>query len=202
MKLVLIVWSSIFLVLSAQASPVVDIRLFEKGAQWTWGYSEFDEALQVWKDPYLYETYEVTKRKGDQVTIEMSSHKEFGKKAEAHHKFIANIKLCLRLGQRKGDLKSWKIKFFTKSYGPQWELVSKSHKGLAFTEKFNCYSGEEEVNTLTVNVDEEEHILFQFKEGLPKSWYLPETHDLTGIMLLRLPRSYKVELVDYKNPTI
>lgn len=118
----------------------VTLEQFQPQASWTWAYSEFDVATSTWKAPYLYERYTVIDVQGSKVTIEMSSSSTYPVETSAHHKFTADVNKCLSAYADYKTKKSWTVVFYTKSFGPKWELVSSAHKPLVFTEKFNCIS--------------------------------------------------------------
>lgn len=116
----------------------VTLEQFPLHATWVWAYSAFDVQKQVWKAPYLYEQYTVVAVEGSIVTMEMASGSEFPVIHQAHHKFVADVSKCLVAYGDYKTKKPWTVVFYTKSFGPQWELVSSAHKPLVFTEKFNC----------------------------------------------------------------
>lgn len=178
-----------------------DKRMFTTNSYWTWSYSEYDFEKEEWKPAYLYETYTVVQRSEDNVTIEMASHQQLDKKGEAHHKFIANLQSCLEQGKEFKSFRRWKIEFYTKSLSPDWELLSKNHKGLAFTEKFNCVSDDKKYNIEDVLFAGQSFEVFQFQGPYPRSWYLSQGH-LKGVAYQRFPKEYKMELVSYKIPAL
>lgn len=118
--------------------PVIDRALFQPGQKWIWIYSSLDKKSGLWQS-YFRETYTVTAREGERVTIEMSSH-SLPKDVDtpAHHKFVIDLRNC-PLATSDAKYRSWGVEFYTKSYGPDWQLVSRYHPNLVFTEKFNCY---------------------------------------------------------------
>ena len=118
----------------------VTLEQFQPQGSWSWAFSEFDPKLQAWNAPYLFEKYTVTKVEGTLVTIEMSSSSSYPVETPPHHKFIADVQKCLTANSDYKTKKPWSVKFYTKSFGPEWELVSSAHKPLVFTEKFNCIS--------------------------------------------------------------
>ncbi len=180
------------------ATGVIDSNSFEEGDFWKWSYSEFEEGEGRWKAPYLFEMYKVVEKSGSKVTIEMFSSEQIEMESGAHHKFEVDIADCLSLGAEVRTFKRLKIKFYTKSFSSKWELVSRRFKALAFTEKFNCFSGDKALRAY-----EEKDVLgrkmnlFRFNEKkLPMSWY-SLTEGLEGVALLRYPRNYKMEMVEY-----
>lgn len=189
--------AAISFTMESMASVTINERVFKKGSFWTWSYSELDEE-GLWEEPYLYETYLVVDRAGDLVTIEMFSSSNLRTKTSAHHKFKANIKKCLKKGANARTLKRWGISFYTKSLGPKWELLSHNFKNLAFTEKFNCFSGDEGLIDKEFLFYENTVSAFQWvSKELPKSWYLTDGHESAGVAFIRFPGQFKMELVKY-----
>lgn len=125
---------------SAVELPAVQAETFPVGATWIWAYSEFSKDTQTWNPPYLYEKYTVTQVKGDRIEIEMSSGSQKDVVNPAHHKFDFKIEDCLKTKTvaDKVKPKNFTIQFYTKSFSPNWELVSSAHKNLPLIEKFNC----------------------------------------------------------------
>ena len=179
----------------ASELPVVDKKVFQKGQQWVWAYSEFDKDSNQWLKPYLYEKYTVTEVNGDIVEIEMSSDAELSGSSSAHHKLKANLSECLKAGTNVQKMKAWKIAFYTKSFGPQWELVSLSHQGIPFTEKFNCLSVDKEVVTEFVEWDSELWEIFNANSSGKGSWYFYGHPDLVGVTHSKDFNGYRMELV-------
>ena len=177
----------------AKSLETVEQDLFKKGDFFVWAFSEYDKSISQWKEPYLYEKYTVTDVEGDVVTVEMSSDSQPNSSSASHHKFKANIKECLSLGASKNSMKKWKVSFYTKSFGPQWELVSKKHKGLVFTEKFNCLSDNVEVESGAVSWDGDWNISSE-KLKKVKSWYFTDHPVLKGVTYRKVFGAYKLEL--------
>ncbi len=123
---------------SAKTMVPVTLEQFSVNQSWSWAFSEFDTQTGQWKSPYLFEKYTVVQVEGAKVTIEMSSSSEYPVNGAPHHKFIADVSKCLSAFADYKTKKPWTVAFYTKSFGPQWELVSAHHKPLVFTEKFNC----------------------------------------------------------------
>lgn len=175
---------------------VVDRAVFHEGASWTWSYSEFNEESQQWERPYLYETYKVSERLENEVTIEMSSSESLEVTREPHHKFIVNLDKCFGVGESVRKLLGLKVAFYTKNSNGEWELLSKSHKGLAFTEKFNCLSGGLETESDKVTIEGLTYPVFQWVgAGNIKSWYSNLDLEHGGVALKRRSRNYKMTLV-------
>lgn len=132
--------SVLFISVSSFSKTMVPVTLeqFQPQASWSWAFSEFDTKTQKWNAPYLYEKYTVITVQGSKVTIEMSSSSSYPVESPAHHKFIADVSQCLTAYADYKTKKPWTVTFYTKSFGPHWELVSSSHKPLVFIEKFNC----------------------------------------------------------------
>lgn len=116
----------------------VDRSMFEVGRNWRWLYSEWKPAENRWV-PYYIEKYEVVATDGSLVTIEMSSSPAASSPGPAHHKFVLDFSKCERASRDPG-FANFTVVFYSRSLGPDWELVSKSHGNLVFTEKFNCRS--------------------------------------------------------------
>lgn len=172
------------------APPTFLPNLLQKGAAWTWAYSERAGETEPWASPYLYETYHVVDRVGDWVTVEMSSSDSLDKQKPPHHKFIVNVSECLAAGKKLIFFKRFRIQFYSKSFDGQWRLLSKKHKALAFTEKFNCFSGRFPYNVKGAQGNQEP--LFQWQNFASNSWYSFTTGDLQGVMLERHSHNIKV----------
>lgn len=181
---------------SAQSS-LVSMDQFYPGAYWVWSYAERDEESQKWQDPYLYERYQVIAVDGDQVTIEMSSGSEVDHENEPHHKFVADVSRCLELGASKMKFQRFRIEFYTKSFGNGWSLLSKKHKGLAFTEKFNCFSDKVKQKTDQISFFSELVDVFQWRTLAPRSWYARSMDaTLQGVMMKRGTKNIAIKLID------
>lgn len=192
---------SLFVSSITLAVPVetVNIDSFQKGSYWVWAFSESD-GDGGWQEPYLYETYKVINRSKEWVTIGMSSAPSLDADFAPHHKFKANLIKCLDYGQNSRTLKRWKVQFFSKSLsGNKWQLVSRSHKGLVFTEKFNCLTNISSENLSTQKVEwEGERIVFGLRNKKRTSWYLANHPDLMGVTHHKVMGKYKLQLVDFQ----
>lgn len=175
--------------------PTIEGSPFQKGDEWVWAYSEWDSKNLKWSEPYLYEKYRVTEVQGHKVEIEMSSDSQLNHQSPAHHKFVADTEACLRKGKSSKDLKSWRIAFYTKSFGSQWKLVSKQHKGLAFTEKFNCLKGAEEILSGEVTYENRNWTIFNPNPNQEGSWYFYDHPHLRGVTAMKDFGGYKMVLI-------
>jgi len=175
----------------------VNLDTFEHGSYWIWSYSEKTKDSDLFQQPYLYEKYEVVKVQGDKITIEMSSSSDLVFDEPAHHKFRADLSKCLELGESSSDrsMRSWKIAFYTKSLGPDWSLVSKSFKSLAFTEKFNCFSSLKTNTSIPFSNGDEYFTAYQTPQKNIKTWFAKHESKIAGVGVLRLPKSFKMELI-------
>lgn len=182
----------------ASELPTISKDSFQVGQQWVWAYSELDKASGQWLEPYLYEKYTVIKVDGAKVEVEMSSDSTLDGVSEAHHKFKADIDQCLKAGQSEQKMKSWRIAFYTKSFGPQWQLVSSQHQGTPFTEKFNCLSIDKELETEFVTWESELWEIFNPNANGKGSWYFYGHPDLMGVTNKKSFGDYKMELVSIK----
>lgn len=189
-------------ILQAQPEPMptVDPSLFHKGSYWIWSYAEYDANNQQWKAPYFYEKYTVTEVADSAIEIEMASDSKSSVETQAHHKFVFDINSCLAKGTSLQKLNSWSIVFYTKTFGSQWQLVSKKHQGLAFLEKFNCLSkGSPKMQKLP-DLDNTLWEVFNYNTS-GGSWFLYNHPDLTGVTMQKVFNNkvkYKAELFDYQ----
>jgi hypothetical protein len=160
-------------------TAIVSPEVFSIGKQWSWTYSSFDKKNAQWT-PYFLETYTVVAREGSLVTVEMSSHptSESGP-TPAHHKFIADVNDCLRAANDP-QRRNWTVQFYTKSFGLDWELVSRSHPNLVFTEKFNC-TGPNGVDVATDTFDTQAIFQILPKAHQDASWYFLNFQGLEGV---------------------
>lgn len=167
---------------------------FSIGNQWTWAYSE--ELHDVWQEPYIFETYTVVNRIGSLAQIEMSSSDKLSLTGEPHHYFVVDLEDCFRVRGHVGRLNKLKIQFYTRSHSDRWELVSRRHPGLAFTEKFNCLDSklprkqQTYESPLFGTLD-----LFQWRGLKVHSWYNASEQEAPGVAILRFTRNYRMELV-------
>lgn len=179
----------------AMATPATfDNQIFQIGASWTWAYSKCLLEDGRCLDPYLYETYTVIDRNDSLVTIEMSSDDHVQGDSPAHHKFVADLDACKKAGTHVGKFLNWKIEFYTTSLSDGWELVSKKFKGLAFTEKFNCFSGKLQNKSKTEVWNSESLDLFQWMGLNIQSWYAANGDFLKGVAVQRTSGHYRVQL--------
>ncbi len=187
MRLALLIFSILTLSLKLSAKPpTIQIDQFEKGHFWVWSYSEWNEEEKNFFDPYLFETYEVTDVEDAKITIEMSSSPSIDQKQPPHHRFVINLDRCLTLGQSQKSLKNLRIHFYTKSMGNDWKLLSKNHKALAFTEKFNCLSASQAANIDLHKFQNSQWPSFQWPEFSPTSWYIySKEAPFRGVMIKR-----------------
>lgn len=179
--------------------------LFKKGTAITWSYSELDPQLREWGEPYLYETYLVTKVEGSKVTIEMSSATELNEISPAHHKFTADFKKCKELGRTKRRLNRYRIAFYTKniSKNNKWTALSRRFKSLAFTEKFNCLTEDSKMDFKNLAKDFETlDTAFVWKNYPIKSWYLTDHSELNGIAVRKRAKSFLMKLVKVNDKLI
>lgn len=174
--------------------PVINPQLFEVGQSWTWAYSEKDKETQQWLAPYLYEQYTLVAIDKNIFTFEMASSSSFPVESPAHHMFKVDLNKCLTSLKVFEKNKPWFIQFYSKTYSPHWELVSKSHSPLAFIEKFNCAASAQIQSVEWLLVQQKEG--FQFtKPGWP-SVYGRTTPYVAGVAILKNFREdYKFELV-------
>ncbi len=181
----------------AIGSTVVDPDHFYKGARWIWSYSERGDQKGEWQDPYLYEVYEVVHVDGPQVTIEMSSRSNLFEPTAAHHKFIVDINKCLASGKKRTKFNRFRIEFYTKSFGKGWTLLAKKHKALAFTEKFNCFSGSLDFEVKDLPIGGGEKVLAFRWEGLAlNSWYsADDSSEMQAVMLERRSNEILVQML-------
>ncbi len=181
-------------------AATVDENQFFVGGTWTWAYSQQSSSETTWEAPYLYETYQVVQVEKSKVTIEMSSRSDWknGSATEPHHKFVVDIKQCLKRGKSLAQLRRLKIQFFTKSFGNGWQLVSKNHKALAFTEKFNCFQNTTHPQMIdSIDLIEKNLPIVKFENYFTDSWYLSAMdHPLAGVMIRRLAGDILVEFVE------
>ncbi len=181
-------------------AATVDASQFFVGAHWTWSYSQESSSGQTWESPYLFETYQVVQVDKGRVTIEMSSASDStqANSTEPHHKFVVDIRECLNRGQSLAPLRRLKIRFYTKSFGSGWQLVSKNHKALAFTEKFNCFNDETHPqNNGSLSLFGQVQPIVQFENYFTQSWYLNAVdHPLAGVMMRRRAGDILVEIVE------
>ena len=127
----------------------------------------------------------------------MASSAQYPVTTPPHHRLIANISDCLSTK----DLKSWTIEFYTKSFGPDWEMVSKQHKNLAFTEKFNCVSEwHSPLNVETVDIQGQPGSIafLQIDINEPGSWFIQNPTDLNGVAYKKyFDSKYLFELIKF-----
>lgn len=174
-------------------ATLVNETQFETGKEWTWSYSEKAAGKDEWKEPYLYETYRVIERQGDEVTIAMASRSDISESFEPHHKFTINVAQCLKSGETLSQFLKLKISFYTKSLSEGWTLLSHHHKALAFTEKFNCFVGD--LKKEEKWIDSLNRSIFQWI-GLPEhSWYIQSDDSLNGVAYQRRAGDYRMQLV-------
>ncbi len=166
--------------------PTILKDQFTIGDRWVWSYSEWSHEKNDFLRPYLFETYEVTAVRDAEITIEMSSSPDIDQKEPSHHKFIIDIDRCLTLGKAKQSLRNLRIHFYTKSLDQNWKLLSKNHKALAFTEKFNCLSSNQGANIDLNDFQNSQLPSFQWTDFSPTSWYAySEKAPLRGVMVKR-----------------
>ncbi len=170
----------------------VDAQQFQVDDQWVWSYSQWNEEIGQWDSPYLYETYQVAKVDNGKITIEMSSSAAPGSATDPHHKFVVDIGACLEQGVALSTFKEFHIQFYTKSLGKGWELLSKNHKGLAFTEKFNCFSGDRSFQEKRIPLHGKDVNSFQWDQFPVRSWYASAVDTEPGIMTERRTKNYLV----------
>lgn len=191
------------LVFASNPTPVISSDLFKIGNSWTWAFSAPRGDTGTWETPYLYETYKVTQRKGDLVTIEMSSGPDIDSPFNPHHKFRANVADCLKQGKSKSSLRRWKIDFYTKNLPPhanQWKRVSRRHKGLAFTEKFNCLksTSPRDFRQKDIYWEGQNWLIFTTSRSKHASWYFTDHQELRGIAHNKiLGGGYKMEFATF-----
>lgn len=188
----------------ADSVATVNRAQFKEGNYWRWLYSEWDKESHQWK-PYYIEKYTVTDENEDLITIEMSSSPASSMEGPPHHKFILDFNKCRRAAKNP-RFKNFTVELYTRSLGQNWELVSRSHKNLIFTEKFNCETPfpHQKVVYQDQTYRNKVYRTFQVNTQPPRkrSWYflnLPE--DLKGVAFSKeFPPSgqYRLEILDYK----
>lgn len=180
----------VFLIAVPSFAQVVDIESFQEGSFWTWSYSESTDG--VYASPYLYETYEVTQVMGSFAKVEMSSGPSAGIRYEPHHFFIIDLLQCSDVKRGLGRLNGLRVHFYSKSFG-DWELLSRKHDGLVFTEKFNCLENSIARKSKVFDLASYGSVeLFQWQGLRIKSWY----DQADGVAKVRFSRNYKMELVE------
>lgn len=187
----------------AGSHTTVTAAQFQVGNTWTWTYSELSRTTGEWT-PYLLETYRITESKPPLLTFEMSSSGGPGIFSEAHHKFIVDFSRCesAALDSKK---KNFHVEFLTKSYGNGWQVVSKYHKNLVFTEKFNCAGPITPAEFVTEKVwswQSQPTNVFTIDTKAKKetSWYFLAVPGLEGVAAYKLfepKQDYKFELTSY-----
>ena len=177
--------------LTVVAKPqLVDLDSFQPGHSWTWSYSEQTEISSPWQDPYLFETYSVVDRQGSLVTIDISSHADRGGNLAPHHRFIVDLTDCMNAKNSLGRLLRWKIKFYTKTRSIDWQLVSRKHDSLAFTEKFNCYDGPIPFKEIQNRIVGETRDIAKWLSIPLQSFYIADDSALAGVAAQRRSRNY------------
>lgn len=189
-----LLWSALA---TAQAIPTVQFESFKPGAYWRWVYSELDKKTGEWS-PYLVEKYTVTAVEGRNVTLEMNSSGYPAVNAEAHHKMIVDFSKC-ELAAADPKKRAFTVEFYTKSFGNGWQVVSKAHKNLVFTEKFNCSSPA--ANEEWEYLDMGGSATFRLKRTPAReaSWYFLDRADALGVAAMKLfdpKQDYKFEFLD------
>lgn len=203
MKYLILICFQFFLAFAwAESVPSVQMSQFQKGNYWRWLYSELDSNNKDWK-PYYIERYSVVKTEESKLTIEMISSAVGEKKHQAHHKFVVDFKRCERAA-KDPRFKNFSLEFYTKSFDPsKWELVSRNHSHIVFTEKFNCaqlFPGQK-AKYMSFQREGGEHTLFQAVRNPPKwdSWYFLDLNGLVGVAAYKLfgpAKTYKFELIE------
>lgn len=169
----------------------------QQGRAWTWTYSEL-QADGSWK-PYFSERYTLVAVNGSKLSFEMSSGSlPAPGPGPAHHRFTMDFKDCEKA---KGDprYRGWTVEFWSASSGT-WELVSRTHPNLVFSEKFNCYgpAANESLSTADMNLNGElwkTFVIVKKPAGEP-SWFFLDHPLLQGVAsgkLFEPRRNYKFE---------
>lgn len=181
---------------NAFSYPTVKADDFKVGDYWVWAYSEKNVNQNAWKSPYLYEQYTVVKKENSQITFEMASGPQWPVKKDAHHRFVVDISKCLKNLQSIDKLKKWSVAFFSKSYSPNWELVSVTHDPLVFTEKFNCISESDKSYEEVVSISLGQLTSFKHNIAGWDSYYGSDQKQAPAVALLKyFDERYKFELV-------
>lgn len=197
----------IFSVLTATASQTtshVEFSQFKQGASWIWVYSEWSKKDNAWA-PYFREKYTLTEAKDKILTFEMSSGPIEGELAPPHHKIVVDFTKCEK-ASADPKMRNFSVEFYTQSFGGGWKVVSKNHKNLVFTEKFNCAGpmNFEKVVFSVLNVSGTQQPTFQKQPGSEASWYFLNFGQLTGVAASKdfEPKGddYKMEFFSYCSP--
>lgn len=194
---------SIFTASASEVTSHVEFSQFKQGASWIWTYSEWDKKNTQWV-PYFREKYTLVEVKDKILTLEMSSGPAEGKLAPAHHKMVVDFAKCEK-ASADPKMRNFTVEFYTQSFGGGWKLVSKNHKNLVFTEKFNCAGPMtfEKVAFSELNVDGQAQTTFQKQPGKEASWYFLNFGELTGVAAgkdFEPKGEYKMEFSFYCSP--
>ena len=189
---------SVLFSLALNASPPTFSKVqFKKGAKWTWSYSRWSESKDDFEAPYLFETYKVVDIDGEEVTIEMSSGDELNHEVPPHHKFVVNLADCLEAGKSLFRFKRFRIQFYNRNSSGEWKLVSKKHKALAFTEKFNCLSIDKPYHLDIIDLFDQSMSGFRWDLDDQDSWYGYRTEsEWPGVLLKRSARKIRILFVE------
>lgn len=173
--------------------PTVQFQQFQVGQNWQWTYSSLEDGQWT---PYLVEKYTVAEIHRKTLTIEMSSSEFPGSETPAHHKFLINFSKC-EAAAKDPSRRHFTVEFYTKSFGPNWTLVSKNHPNNVFTEKFSCWGA---MANESVAFDEmlDKKVVYQVQRHPQRetSWYFWNNGELNGVSAGKLfyPRKqYKME---------
>ena len=175
--------------------PTVKAEQFALGNYWDWTYSGLNKATGEW-EPYLIEHYSVAAVEGSKLTIEMRSSPVPYQDTEPHHKFVVDLADCEK-ASREARFRNFTIKFYTKSLGNGWQLVSSSHTNLPFTEKFNCNSDPRPTGIIEGEYDGAKIFRFASRSRDEASWYFTEKEGLAGVAAQKTfepRREFKAEL--------
>ena len=192
------------LVHADQTVTSVSRGLFHRGDYWRWLYSEWDAKAERWR-PYYLEEYRVGAEDGDRLTFEMRSAPA-GQPLDPtpHHKFVIDFAKCARAA-RDPRFRSFVVELYTHSFGPDWELVSRAHDGLIFTEKFNCAAAfpRERVERGEVpDAAGAPHPVFRVRRQPPRpgSWYFLDRPGLEGVAAFKVfmpGEGYRFDLAEW-----
>lgn len=182
------------------AYRTVTLDQFTVGNCWLWTYFEKNKQTGTWA-PYYFERYTVTEADGKKLTLEMSSSSARPILSAAHHKMDVDFSKCESSAQDP-RFKNFTIVFYTKSMGEdgRWQLVSRAHKNLVFTEKFNCWGAlpNEKIVTAFWPGPSGSKPIFQVERVPPReaSWYFLAEPGLEGVAALKIfdpAGEYKME---------
>ena len=175
--------------------PTVKAEQFAVGNFWDWTYSGLNKESVEWQ-PYLIEHYSVAAVEGTKLTIEMRSSPIPYQETEPHHKFIVDLADCEK-ASREARFRNFTIRFYTKSLGDGWQLVSSAHTNLPFTEKFNCVSDPRPNGITEGEYDGAKIFRFASRSRDEASWYFLDREGLAGVTAQKTfepRREYKAEL--------